>query len=230
MDLPDWKSPNPAMARVWGRGPWRYKDQKPGELGRNDGNGNIPAITEGWDDRDKYLNAKAHQLMKTYDAGISAGYPPPTSSSACDFDGFPSIIGLPNQWQMIHTPDTVYFIYGYNTHVRRVHMNESHPRDVKPSWLGYSTGRWEGDELVILTTGLTDKSTINWDGIPHTSQLRITERYIILPDGRLQLKMLLEDPGVLKEPWTVTKHFAKVVGMDETNCSEDNGEGGAPTE
>ena len=226
----NWTSPNPRMARIWGRAPWRSPKQKPGELGRNDGNGAIPAITEGWDDRDQMLKPKPLSLMKAYDAGVSAGTPPPTSSSACDLDGFPAIVGLPNQWQMLHTPDMVYFLYGYNSHVRRVHMNREHPRDVKPSWLGTSTGRWEGDTLVIFTNGLTDKSTLSWDGIPHNTQARITERYKLLPDGRLRLDMLIEDPVVLKGPWNVVKHFVGVEGLDETLCSEDNGDGGAPTE
>jgi hypothetical protein len=226
----DWRSPNPAMARIWGRAPWRSSKQKPGELGRNDGNGAIPSITEGWDDRDQMLKPKPLSLMKAYDAGVSAGTPPPTSSSACDLDGFPAIIGLPNQWQMLHTPDVIYFLYGYNSQVRRVYMNREHPKVATPSWFGTSTGRWDGDTLVIFTDGLTEKSTLNWDGIPHSSQARITERYRLLPDGRLRLDMLIEDPAVLKGPWNVVKHFVGVEGLDEMLCSEDNGDGGAPTE
>ena len=226
----DWTSPNPAMARIWGRAPWRSAQQKPGELGRNDGNGNIPSITEGWDDRDQMLQPKALSLMKAYDAGVSAGTPPPTSSSACDFDGFPAIVGLPNQWQMLHTPNIVYILYGYNSHVRRVYMNRDHPREVKPNWLGTSTGRWDGDTLIIFTTGLTEKSTLNWDGVPHSVQARITERYRLLPDGRLQLNMLIEDPAVLKGPWNIVKHYVGAEGLDEMLCSEDNGDAGAPTE
>ena len=49
--------------------------------------------------------------------------------------------------------------------------------DPNPTWMGYSVGRWDGDTLVVESNGYTDRSWLDFDGHPHTEQLRITERY-----------------------------------------------------
>lgn len=227
----DWKSPNPAMTRSWQRAPWRSTKQKEGALGRNDGNGEVPSVMEGWDDRDEKLNPKALQLMKAYDAAVTAGVPAPTTSSSCDFDGWPAIIGLPNQWQIVATPDTTYILYAYNSQVRRIHMNVPHPDNAPPSWMGYSTGRWEGDTLVVFTSGLNDKGTLNWDGIPRSTRLRVTERYTLQPDGLLRADLTLEDPKVIKgKTWLSTSHYRPVEGLDENRCAEGNRDDDVPKE
>ena len=41
-------------------------------------------------------------------------------------------------------------------------------------WLGSARGRWEGDTLVIETTGFTDRTAIS--GVRHSESLRLTER------------------------------------------------------
>jgi hypothetical protein len=53
----------------------------------------------------------------------------------------------------------------------------SHPQDLFPTWMGHSTGKWEGDTLVVDTVGLNDKVWIDFAGHPQTERMRITERY-----------------------------------------------------
>jgi hypothetical protein len=77
------------------------------------------------------------------------------------------------------------------------------PEDPNPDWMGYSIGHWEGDTLVIESSGFNDKTWLDDDGHPHTEQLRITER-IRRPDfGHLEVIRTAVDPGALLEPWTV---------------------------
>jgi len=52
-----------------------------------------------------------------------------------------------------------------------------HPKDWNPTWLGHSIGHWDGDTLVVDTTGFNDKAWFDGGGIPHTEKLHITERY-----------------------------------------------------
>jgi hypothetical protein len=84
---------------------------------------------------------------------------------------------------------------------RTVFMDgRSKPRDFKPTRLGFSTGRWEGDALVVDTSG----TTAGWgpaNGIPVSEQLHIVERYTRGEDGKtLWLTATFTDPNALREP------------------------------
>jgi hypothetical protein len=60
---------------------------------------------------------------------------------------------------------------------RRIYMDgRSHPKDVAPSYLGHSIGRWDGDTLVIDSVGFSEDRVDEPDGLPHTSQLHLVER------------------------------------------------------
>jgi len=71
---------------------------------------------------------------------------------------------------------------------------------ILPTWLGYSVGRWEGDTLVVESNGYNDKTWLTREGLPHTEQLRITERYTRLDYGHMKLEITYDDPGTFTEP------------------------------
>jgi hypothetical protein len=77
------------------------------------------------------------------------------------------------------------------------------PVDPNPDWMGYSVGHWEGDTLVIVTTGFNDRTWLDDDGRPHTEALRVTERLHRSDYGHMQITRTFVDPGALLEPWTV---------------------------
>lgn len=77
-----------------------------------------------------------------------------------------------------------------------------------PTWLGYSTGRWEGDTLVVESNGYSDRTWLTREGLPHTEQLRITERYTRHDYGRMTLQITYEDPGTFTEPVEATVDLA----------------------
>jgi hypothetical protein len=88
--------------------------------------------------------------------------------------------------------------------------------------MGYSVGHWEGDTLVVESTGFNDRTWLDGAGHPHTEALRVTER-IRRPDfGHLEIRKTIDDPGALMEPWTVP--FKQVFDADteplEYVCNE----------
>src|SRR6185436_18229780 len=87
--------------------------------------------------------------------------------------------------------------------VRRVYMNEKQqPIDeVPPGYYGHSVGRWEGDTLVIDTVGVKD-SIVAYQNIPHSSQMRITERIRLVAPDYLHDQITIEDPVALEKPVT----------------------------
>jgi hypothetical protein len=78
--------------------------------------------------------------------------------------------------RVVQTPTLVVFLYDDLTH-REIFMDgrtlESEPN---PTWMGYSVGHWDGEVLVVESNGYTDRSWLDFDGHPHTEDLRITER------------------------------------------------------
>jgi hypothetical protein len=88
---------------------------------------------------------------------------------------------------------------------RQIHLDgRPLPKDPNPSWMGYSVGRWEGDTLVVETSGFTDRSWLDYEGHPHTEALRIVERYRRRDVGHLDVEVTFEDPGAYSKPWTVS--------------------------
>ena len=78
------------------------------------------------------------------------------------------------------------------------------PQDPNPTWNGYSTARWEGDTLVVQTTGFKDDLWLDASGHPLSSAGKLTER-IRRPDyGTLEVEMTIDDPKSYTAPWTVT--------------------------
>lgn len=78
------------------------------------------------------------------------------------------------------------------------------PVDPQPSFNGYSTGRWEGDTLVVQTNGFRDGIWLDRAGSPLTAAATITERFRRRNYGHLQIDVTVDDPKAYTAPWTVT--------------------------
>jgi hypothetical protein len=78
------------------------------------------------------------------------------------------------------------------------------PADPNPSWNGYSSGTWEGDTLVVHTTGFRDGIWLDATGNPMTDAAKITERFRRPNFGTMQIEITVDDPKAYTKPWTVT--------------------------
>jgi len=77
------------------------------------------------------------------------------------------------------------------------------PKDPNPTRLGYSIGRWEGDTLVVTTTGFNDRGWLDSAGHPQTESLRVTERFRRRDVGHMDFEITIDDPKVFTKPFTV---------------------------
>ena len=73
-------------------------------------------------------------------------------------------------------------------------------------YLGDSRARWEGEELVVETTNLTDKTAIgvNGNGIRHSKEMVITERFRRIADNMVQYQATYDNPVTYEKPFTVS--------------------------
>ena len=104
------------------------------------------------------------------------------------------------------TEDLLIIHYEQWQEARTIYLDgRSPPQDWEPSRLGYSTGEFLDGELVVETTGL--KASLLWaeNGLHHSEQLRLVERYRLSDDGEyIHLVITFEDPVMLEEQWVVT--------------------------
>ncbi|HXP85521.1 MAG TPA: hypothetical protein VN841_12415 [Bryobacteraceae bacterium] len=77
------------------------------------------------------------------------------------------------------------------------------PVDPNPSWNGYSSGQWDGDILVVQTTGFRDGLWLDTGGSPLTDAARVTERFRRVNYGTLEIELTIDDPKAYTKPWTI---------------------------
>jgi len=99
-------------------------------------------------------------------------------------------------------PDMVLLLYSADHGVRRVYMDgRKHPANLQPAWMGHSIGRYEGDTLVIETTGIKGKAWLDTKGHPHSEALRVEERIRRVQPERLEVDVTTATPQTYTKPW-----------------------------
>jgi hypothetical protein len=121
--------------------------------------------------------------------------------------GVPTIDTIPTPFKIIQSPSFVAVLYEYNMEYRQIFTDgRSFPKDPNPNWMGYSIGHWEGDTLVVETSGLKDGTWLDLFGHPATDALHVTERYHRRDFGNMDLEVTLTDPKAYTEPWRFVLH------------------------
>ncbi len=123
----------------------------------------------------------------------------PSGPEAERFGGWKRILQTPTAVAILNDDLTYRVIH---TDGRELEAN------IPPSWMGYSVGRWEGDTLVVDSTGFNDKTWVSRYGVSHTEALRMTERYRRPDLGHLQVEVTFTDPGAYAKPWGFTADMA----------------------
>jgi hypothetical protein len=111
----------------------------------------------------------------------------------------------PQPRKIIQTPKELVIIYEANYGLRQIYLDgRSLPgKDAEPWWFGYSVGHWEGDDLVVETTGYRDDVWLDVQGTPMTSAARTIERFRRPNFGTMQIDVTIDDPKVFTKPFTV---------------------------
>ena len=122
----------------------------------------------------------------------------------CEPWGFARQIFAPHQMDIRQYDDRIEIRYGEWDARRTVYMDgRTRPGNQPGSLLGYSVGHYEGNTLVVETSGVSRNITF-W--FAHSDQLRAVERYSRSTDGnRLEVVVTIEDPWSLRQPVQVKK-------------------------
>ncbi len=125
----------------------------------------------------------------------------------CFPDVFLRAYNHPHLTKIVQTPSLIIMLDEMNAIYRQVFTDgRPLPDDPEPSWQGYSTGKWDGDTLVVNSNGFRDDLWIDWHGSVITSAAKVQERISRPAYGRLDIGVTVDDPKAYTKPWTVTLH------------------------
>jgi hypothetical protein len=107
--------------------------------------------------------------------------------------------------KIVQMPGLLVILIEYNISYRQIFLDgRPLPADPNPSWDGYSTGRWDGDTLVVETNGFRDGQWLDAGGDPLTDAAKVTDRFRRPDFGHLQIEIMIDDPKAYTKPWTTT--------------------------
>jgi len=105
--------------------------------------------------------------------------------------------------QILQTPIEVVMLYQFGK-IWRVIWTDGRelPKDPEPRWFGYSVGKWEDDDtFVVQTSGIDERTWVDRAGRPHSSDLRVEERFHRVDHDHLELTVKIDDPKMYTKPW-----------------------------
>jgi hypothetical protein len=108
-----------------------------------------------------------------------------------------------NHYQIVQTKDTVMILVEMVHDARIIRLGGKRAPDNIRKWMGDSIGRWEGDTLVVETTGFTEKESFRGS----TPDLKITERFTRVAPDKINYRVTLDDPAAFAQPWTAEYPF-----------------------
>ena len=146
------------------------------------------------------LQPWAAALFKQRSENLGKGRP----SEHCLTHGVTDFDALGAGWKLIQTPSVIVILYEAYNHYRQILMDgRPLPEPTQPAYMGYSIGRWEGDTLVVESSGFNDKGWLDDGGHPQTEALHVTERFRRRDFGHMDLQLTINDPKAYTKPWTV---------------------------
>ncbi len=147
----------------------------------------------------------------------------PNPSVFCLPWGIPVNNLVPEVTKFIQAPKELIALYEVENSYRQIYLDgRPLPEDMNPSWLGYSTGHWDGDTLVVETEGFNDRTWLDMSGHSHGEKLHLTERYHRRDYGHMDVEMTFNDPEFYTKPFSIKFTHALTPDSDilEAYCNE----------
>ena len=121
----------------------------------------------------------------------------------CFQPGVPRALYMPFPFQIIQGGNTVRQVFEFANAQRTIYLGQMEPYP-NLAFMGYSTGHWEGDTLVVKVTRLTDATWFDRSGNFHSEAVTVTERYSPMGANAIRYEATIEDPQVFSRPWKIT--------------------------
>ena len=143
----------------------------------------------------------------------------------CLPQGVPKINSTPVPFKIFHEPNAVVILYEAFGQFRQLFTDgRPLPKDANPQWFGYSVAKWDGDTLLVESSGFNGKAWLDQLGHPSTEALHVIERFHRRDFGHMDITSTIEDTGAYTKPWTFNQPVTLLVDTDllEDVCNENN--------
>jgi hypothetical protein len=143
----------------------------------------------------------------------------------CLPQGVPKIGAAPAPWKIVHSSGFIVVVYEAFNLWRQIFLDGRRPvPDPNPTWMGYSSGKWEADTLVVDTRGFNGKAWLDQLGRPSTDALHVIERFRRKDFGHMEIRITIDDPKAYTRPWDVMQavHLLPDTELLEFICNENN--------
>jgi hypothetical protein len=161
------------------------------------------------------------QRWKTYDPVNDGDY-----AGSCLPFGMSRNINSPHGVQLLQTPQALALMFEQNTWFHWVPTaGQKWPPDMPPSWNGVSTGRWDGDTLIVETTGFNGYTRLDTAGHPHSKQLKLTNTFRRIDATTIEHTVTVHDPKTYTRDWMNLRTWRLKPDTDmllEYSCEENN--------
>jgi hypothetical protein len=166
------------------------------------------------------------EAKATYDKHLAAAKKGDTAwdpARQCLPEGLPRIMTINEPFEILQRDKAVFFV-AQNRVPWKAFFNQHLPTDPDPFYMGYSIARWQGQTLIVDSSGFRDLTMLDDRGIPHTEQMTLTTKFRLAPGGKtLTATYTITDPGAFNRPWTATSTFTKKPAsfqLPEEVCAE----------
>ena len=183
----------------------------------------IAALTTA-DGKAPPLNAAGKAIYKQRAADVKAGKKP-DPMEACLPPGTPRSLVVDEPFMIAQTPAKITFFHQVYHVIRHVYLDGplklGEDRDVL--WEGHSSGRWEGDALVIESGDFNGKQWLDESGLPQSPDMRVTERIRRTGADTLEDLITYDDAKYYSAPWTARLTFKAQPSstiLVEEDCAE----------
>lgn len=127
-----------------------------------------------------------------------------TPSQRCLPHGITKAMSVPEPFKIVQTTGLIVILHEEFNHYRQIYTDGRRvPAGRAPAYFGYSLGRWDGETLLVDTTGFVDGTWLDFRGHPATDALHIVERYQRRDFGHLDVRFTIDDPKAYARPWDV---------------------------
>jgi hypothetical protein len=153
--------------------------------------GEVPFTPEGKARYAENEKLKAQGKIDDYDI----------ATSRCSTPGVPRLMLTPQRFELSILNHVATFDFEWNRAVRQIDMRGwTVTAPLVPQMNGQSIGHWEGDTLVAVTTGVSERTLLD-DLVPHTDAMKVTERFRLIDADTLEDRITIEDPAYFTRPW-----------------------------
>jgi hypothetical protein len=133
---------------------------------------------------------------------------------SCNPQGFPRLTWEENEpFEIVHTRGRILHLYEQQRTLREIWM-DGRPLpsgesldNLGPNWYGHSVGVWEGDTLVVTTTGFDERMWLDEWGHPISFDAKVEERYRLIDSNTIEGQLTINDPKVFEKPWVQPKQM-----------------------